>query len=343
MTDGGGGEGDEDDVSEYSIIEFAKSRLMTSTGAPVPWVDHTLSIDPGTRNFACALLRYEPRAPPTEIPETVEQFLANVHLVNWTHVDFGTAHVDTVCSRFGTRMLDDPDYEWVVSQPGDVIIEQQGNTRSAIVNMCHMMRGFFMAAHRVYERTPRRRCTYYVDYPATRKFRGDFVDIAARTQDEMLVDDARVFDLIEAFEPGNERDPLKRAAIILAQRLLTHIHVDETALVNDAVARGSQQHLADALCQGVSWLYHKYVRFTWSEVEDADGARTYIRSATSKRTREIRVEHVHDPGNDDCDDVATGPRIEDLVAQPREGRKSKGATRTTAVRSQAAKRKRVYE
>ena len=73
-----------------------------------PHIDNVLSIDPGTRNLAFCLLRYE-TVDPNQRPETLETFLRNITLVNWGHNDFHTIHINTVSVRcLGMMQL----YKW---------------------------------------------------------------------------------------------------------------------------------------------------------------------------------------------------------------------------------------
>ncbi len=115
------------------------------------------------------------------------------------------------------------------------------------------------------------------------------------------------------FRPESEPDPLKRGAILLASRLLTYIR---SALeIRENLDTVSQQHLADALCQGISWLYHKYVKLDW-----IDGKKT----SKFHRTMELPVEYPYEG------DL----KIENVLTLPRSSRKRPRQTNT--VRSVGA-------
>lgn len=242
---------------------------------------YVVSIDPGTRNFAMCVIEYDP---PTdrEHPETTEALLRRCTLRGWVHYDFGSSYIPIATARFATLMRT-PLLAWAHTDTPEthVLIEQQGDPNSPMVKMCHALHGYFLCKYP--------RGNHRLDFPAARKFRGDFVDVQPQHDREPMLD------------PERERDPVKRAAILLAARLLSHMNIAEKALSGKRTVR-SQQHLADALCQAVAYLH--------GEVGGSP-----------------ENEHsISDPEQ----------QVGTLLAAPRRGRKQ--ATRTTTVRSARAKR-----
>jgi hypothetical protein len=200
-----------------------------------------LSIDPGSRNFAMCLVRYtDPTGAP---PESTEELLERCTLVNWIHHDFGTPYIPLVTERFAVLMRT-PLLAWARLALADgsnalhTVIEQQGDPSSPMVKLCHALHGYFLAS------APRGK--HVLHFPAARKFNGSFVNICPSSEPRQST---------VQMDPERERDPVKRAAIVLAGRMLSHMNVVDD--VTKSAVR-SQQHLADALCQAVAYLHAAY-------------------------------------------------------------------------------------
>ena len=184
-----------------------------------------LSIDPGTRNLARCLLEYDNYQPP---PTTVEEFLARICVIYVRCDDLGTAHVATAMASFACIP-----YEYIVDY---VVIEQQGSPRSPVVNMCYALYGFYLA----------KGCCVHIDYPASNKFRGPWVRVGYNSgSNRLALVDTAPF----------ERDPVKRASVVCAERLLTHVTTLTTDVHAALMSMPRRHDMCDSFLQGVAFLY----------------------------------------------------------------------------------------
>lgn len=247
-----------------------------------------VSVDPGTRNYAMCCVEYTPGRQP---PCTMEEMLSRMQLVHVAYGDLGTSNVTAATMRLQRRLSEE--WAWATEQPAHAVIERQGSRNSPITYLCHYLHGYFAGCGYPYG-------TVCLDYPAANKFRGPWVRVAARNgvPVPLALDDAR------------QGDPVKRAAVEAAGRMLTWIAHDPERVAT--VRRERRQHdMCDTLLQAVAYLFREHVQ--------RDSCTGRLRPALS-----LPVAHAtHE--------------TETLLTLPREGRKR--ARRTTAV----VKRQRVCE
>ncbi len=256
-------------------------------------MDHVISVDPGTRNYAMCLLSYDTTG---SVPTTMEQMLCKMRLARMEYGDMGTPHVTTACVRLAARY--GTEWRWALDLGCDVVIERQGSPHSPIGYLCSFVHGLFLG-HRAGTDAPFN--TVLIDYPAASKFRGPWCEVAGKADVPLPA---------FALDTAAQRDPVKRAAVEAAARMLTWMDYDPAIL--ERVHTERRQHdMCDAMLQGVSYLFRKHVQ------RDPDTKR--VRSSCTLPV-ECAVENTAE-----------------LLLMPREGRKR--ATRTTGVISKRTRRK----
>ncbi len=257
----------------------------------------------GTRNLAVCLLEFSESG--VEI-ETMEDFLNHISLRQLSFIDLGTNHINSASVRFKASCMNEHELSWLPKIYGEkgaeavsVVIEQQGSIHSPITQLCHCIHGFFLGMQA--SNTVSNRGVVYVDYPAAAKFRGDWTLVQPRGGVR--------FD----FKGCGSGDPVKRAAVEACERVMTYFRrsaVFKTML--DRVVDERRTHdMCDCVLQGVSYLFRRHVQ---------------KQGSTTQRAQLSLTLPLCDPGNPD-ETTCT------LLAQPRQGRKSKAATRTTTIRS----------
>jgi len=257
----------------------------------------------GTRNLAVCLLEFSESG--VEI-ETMEDFLNHISLRQLSFIDLGTNHINSASVRFKASCMNEHELSWLPKIYGEkgaeavsVVIEQQGSIHSPITQLCHCVHGFFLGMQA--SNTVSNRGVVYVDYPAAAKFRGDWTLVQPRGGVR--------FD----FKGCGSGDPVKRAAVEACERVMTYFRrsaVFKTML--DRVVDERRTHdMCDCVLQGVSYLFRRHVQ---------------KQGSTTQRAQLSLTLPLCDPGNPD-ETTCT------LLAQPRQGRKSKAATRTTTIRS----------
>jgi hypothetical protein len=276
------------------------------------------SFDPGTQNLGLAVLDFD--ADIEGSVRTVESFLRCIRLHRLEFANLGTNHINTATARFKSLCsATDGGWEFVCKEYRgdefeDVVIEQQGSVASPIIHLCHAIHGFFLGLQASHG--DGRSGSVYVDYSAAAKFRGDWIYVEKNPQRPLSP---------SLTASLTTRDPVKRAAVELVERLVSYF-VETPALTESIkqVNKESRQHdMADAILQGVSFLFRRHVQRLGTTRADP-------KKTLSLETPEERRSNV----------------TEHTLKLPRDSRGSLGGrTRTTTVRASrpAKKRGRIAE